>query len=50
MTAVPLRRRARTRSLARREERQGLLFISPWILGFVAFTAIPMVATLASRS
>jgi multiple sugar transport system permease protein len=31
--------------LARREARQGLLFISPWILGFIAFTAIPMVAT-----
>jgi ABC-type sugar transport system permease subunit len=45
MTAVPLRRRARTTSLARREARQGLLFISPWIIGFLAFTAIPMVAT-----
>ncbi len=33
--------------LARREARQGLLFISPWIVGFLAFTAIPMVATLA---
>jgi ABC-type sugar transport system permease subunit len=31
--------------LARREARQGLLFISPWIVGFVAFTAFPMVAT-----
>ena len=45
MTAVPLRRRARSTPLARRETRQGLLFISPWIIGFVAFTAIPMVAT-----
>ena len=33
--------------LARREARQGLLFISPWILGFLMFTAFPMVATLA---
>ena len=33
--------------LARREARQGLLFISPWILGFLLFTAFPMVATLA---
>ena len=33
--------------LARREARQGLLFISPWIIGFLAFTLIPMVATLA---
>jgi ABC-type sugar transport system permease subunit len=32
--------------LARREARQGLLFISPWIVGFLAFTLIPMVATL----
>jgi len=31
--------------LARREARQGLLFIAPWILGFLAFTAFPMVAT-----
>ena len=33
--------------LARHEARQGLLYISPWILGFLAFTLIPMVATLA---
>ena len=32
--------------LARREARQGLLFISPWLIGFVAFTLVPMVATL----
>lgn len=32
--------------LARREARQGLLFISPWIIGFLAFTALPMIATL----
>jgi ABC-type sugar transport system permease subunit len=31
--------------LARREARQGLLFIAPWLFGFLAFTAIPMVAT-----
>jgi multiple sugar transport system permease protein len=35
------------RPLARREARWGLLFLSPWILGFFAFTLIPMVATLA---
>ena len=33
--------------LARREARQGYLFISPWIIGFLAFTALPMLATLA---
>ena len=32
--------------LARREARWGLLFISPWIIGFLAFTLLPMVATL----
>ena len=31
--------------LARREARQGLLFISPWIFGFLAFTLLPMIAT-----
>lgn len=32
--------------LARREFRLGLLFLSPWILGFLAFTLLPMLATL----
>ncbi len=32
--------------LARREFRNGLLFISPWIIGFLAFTLLPMLATL----
>jgi multiple sugar transport system permease protein len=30
----------------RREALQGLLFISPWLFGFLAFTAYPMVASL----
>ena len=43
-----LRRSSRPMSpLARREARQGLLFISPWIVGFLAFTLFPMAATLA---
>jgi multiple sugar transport system permease protein len=33
--------------MARREARWGLLFLSPWVLGFLAFTLFPMVATLA---
>ena len=33
-------------SLARAEALWGLLFISPWILGFVLLTALPMIATL----
>lgn len=32
--------------LARREARQGYLFIAPWILGFLTFTAVPMLATI----
>ena len=40
-------RRARLSPLARREARQGYFFISPWIIGFLAFTAVPMLATLA---
>ena len=32
--------------LARREVKFGLLFLSPWLFGFLAFTLLPMVATL----
>jgi multiple sugar transport system permease protein len=32
--------------LARREASWGLLFVTPWILGFLAFTLLPMLATL----
>jgi multiple sugar transport system permease protein len=39
-------RPSRMSPLARREALQGLLYISPWIIGFLAFTAIPIVATL----
>jgi ABC-type sugar transport system permease subunit len=39
-------RRPKLTPLARREARQGLLFISPWIVGFLLFTAFPMLATL----
>ncbi len=31
---------------ARREARVGLLFLSPWIIGFLVFTIIPLVASL----
>ena len=40
-------RRAPLAPLARREARWGYLFLSPWIIGFLAFVLIPMVATLA---
>jgi multiple sugar transport system permease protein len=36
---------SRMSPLARREARQGLLYISPWIIGFLAFTAIPIGVT-----
>ncbi len=32
--------------IARRESSWGLLFLSPWIIGFLAFTLLPMIATL----
>ena len=44
---VGVRAWSRLTPLARREARQGLLFISPWIVGFVVFTALPMAATFA---
>jgi multiple sugar transport system permease protein len=33
-------------AISRRESSWGLLFLSPWIIGFLAFTLIPMLATL----
>jgi ABC-type sugar transport system permease subunit len=42
-----LLRRPQLSPLARREARWGLLFTLPWIIGFLAFTFLPMVATLA---
>jgi ABC-type sugar transport system permease subunit len=33
-------------SLQKRRARQGLFFVSPWIIGFLAFYAVPMVASL----
>ena len=32
--------------IARREARIGWIFLSPWIIGFLAFTLLPMLATL----
>ena len=42
----PSRARPRPGSLSRRESRWGYLFISPWLVGFVVFTAGPMIASL----
>jgi ABC-type sugar transport system permease subunit len=46
MTAPSFMHRLRQPSLARREALWGYGFLSPWIVGFLAFTLIPMVATL----
>lgn len=40
------RRRRVLSTLRRRRERWAYLFISPWLIGFVAFTLIPIAATL----
>jgi len=47
MTAIPLVRPRRMSPLAWRETRWALVFISPWIIGFLAFTLLPMIATFA---
>jgi ABC-type sugar transport system permease subunit len=47
MPALPVPRPRRMSPLARREARWGLLFLSPWVVGFLAFIAVPMIATLA---
>jgi ABC-type sugar transport system permease subunit len=47
MSGLPSIRRLRQPSLARREALWGFAFLSPWIVGFLALTLIPMVATLA---
>jgi multiple sugar transport system permease protein len=33
-------------SIKRREMREGLLFISPWLIGFLVFTFLPIIASL----
>lgn len=50
MTAPSVARprgRPRFSGLAWRRARWGYVFIAPWIVGFLAFTALPMIATLA---
>lgn len=46
MTTVRPPRLTRLTPLARREARWGLIFISPWIIGFLLLTLLPMLATL----
>jgi ABC-type sugar transport system permease subunit len=46
LTRARPRRLARPHGLAWRRARWGYLFIAPWLIGFLAFTLVPMVATL----
>jgi ABC-type sugar transport system permease subunit len=45
-TAVPQTALKAARSAQRRQIRTGLLFVSPWVLGFLAFFLYPFFATL----
>jgi multiple sugar transport system permease protein len=45
-TAVPQMALKAARSAQRRQIRTGLLFVSPWVLGFLAFFLYPFFATL----
>jgi hypothetical protein len=41
---LPTRKSFRNMSpIARREFKQGMAFLSPWIFGFLAFTLLPIV-------
>ena len=44
-SVAQMRSRPRFSGLAWRHARWGYVFIAPWIIGFLAFTAFPMVAT-----
>jgi ABC-type sugar transport system permease subunit len=41
----PPKKRPRYTKLERREIKWGLIFISPWIIGFILFTVFPMIAS-----
>ena len=43
---LPQRRRSGISDLAKKEERAFYLFVAPWILGFLLFTAWPMIYSL----
>lgn len=45
-TLARSQRRVSLSPLARREARWAIVFIAPWIVGFLAFTLLPMIATL----
>jgi multiple sugar transport system permease protein len=43
---APPQKKPRLTNLEKREIKWGLAFISPWIIGFLLFTAFPMIASL----
>lgn len=45
-SSAPTRRRPRASAARRRDNRAGYAFLSPWLIGFFALTAGPMVASL----
>jgi len=45
MTALPQLARGKMTPVERRRELLGLLFISPWLLGFLAFTLYPLLSS-----
>jgi ABC-type sugar transport system permease subunit len=47
MTAIRRPRRVALSPLARAEARWGFTFLTPWIVGFLVFTLVPIVAALA---
>ncbi len=44
--SAPVSARRKGMSISQREAMWGFIFLSPWIVGILAFTAIPMVASL----
>ena len=46
LTALAPGRRRRFAELTGRESLTGLIFVAPWLVGFLAFSAIPMAASL----
>jgi len=46
VVSAPVSARRKVMSISQREAMWGWIFLSPWIVGVLAFTAIPMVASL----
>src|SRR5436305_9914484 len=46
ITSTSIPRRQRSSSMQRREAIEGILYTSPWIIGFILFIAGPLIASL----